>query len=547
MISSTRQPAPETGYLALVLHAHLPFVRHPEHGRHLEERWLFEAILECYLPLIDLLDRLAREGVPVALTMSLTPTLGDMLQDELLGKRFVAHLGRLQALARKEELRAADDSEVGRAVRFYGPRLAELRKVWERHDGDLVAALVGHARAGRLDLLASAATHAFLPGLVSEPAALRAQVRIGMRAFAAQTGLKPVGFWLPECGYDPVFDQVLAEEGVRFTVLEEHGVSYARPRPAAGAYLPIASPSGVAFFGRDLPSGRQVWSRDEGYPGDPWYREFYRDIGFDLPEQELLGEIGPYGARVFTGLKYHRVTGAGLELSQKAGWEPSMARERAWVHAGHFVESRHAQLSAIHAQLPEGAAPIVCSPYDAELFGHWWFEGPWFLEGIFRRLAQHAAPGLSPITLRGYLGRHPHLVRATPAATTWGARGHASVWIDQPNAWLWRHVHHASREVSAVLERARNAQAEARDPAVAGALEQAITELLLLQSSDWPFILETGTAEGYATARVRAHAARLRDLLTMIERGEIDGARLDDLASRDDYLSRRDSLPPAFG
>ncbi|MBI2390988.1 MAG: DUF1957 domain-containing protein [Deltaproteobacteria bacterium] len=545
--TTTRAAGGTTGHLAIVLHAHLPFVRHPEHARHLEERWLFEAILECYLPLIGALDRLAQEGVPVALTMSLTPTLADMLQDDLLRARFEAHLARLQALQRSERLRAGGDANVGKAVGFYGGWLAEARATWERHGGDVVAALVSHARAGRLDLLASAATHAFLPGLMAEPRALRAQVRVGLRAFAEQTGLKPVGFWMPECAYDPTFDAVLAEEGVRFTIVEEHGLHFARPRPPAGTYAPVASPSGVAFFARDLASGRQVWSRDEGYPGDPWYREFYRDIGFDLPEPELLGEIGPYGARVFTGLKYHRVTAPGIDLADKAPWDPDVARERAWVHAGHFVDSRRKQLEGIRAVLSGGAPPIVCSPYDAELFGHWWFEGPWFLEAVFRRLAQGLAPGVEPITLRAFLHRNPAMLRATPAASTWGARGHSSVWIDHPNAWLWRHVHHASRDVVKTVARLREVAARTRDGAVTAALEQAITELLLLQSSDWPFILETATAEGYAAARARAHAARLRDLLAMIDTGEVDDRRLADLGSRDDFLAaQRDMLPSAY-
>jgi 1,4-alpha-glucan branching enzyme len=522
------------GHLAIVLHAHLPFVRHPEHARHLEERWLFEAIVECYLPLIGMLDRLGAEGIPVALTMSLTPTLADMLQDDLLRARFETYLTRLQSLQRKELLRVGDDAELGRAVRFYGPWLAEARATWEKHRGDLVGAFVSHQRAGRLDLLASSATHAFLPGLLPEPKALRAQVRIGLRAFREQTGLSPVGFWMPECAYDPAFDHVLGEEGVRFTIVEEHGLNYARPRPPAANYAPIASPSGVAFFGRDLPSGRQVWSRDEGYPGDPWYREFYRDIGFDLDEHELLGDIGPYGARVNTGLKYHRVTAPGIDLADKAGWDPNVAKERAWVHAGHFVASRRAQLEGVSQALGGYTAPIVCSPYDAELFGHWWFEGPWFLEGVFRRLAQQN--DISAITLRGYLKENPRMVRATPAASTWGARGHSQVWMDQPNAWLWRHVHHASRELARVAAK--------RD---GGAIEQAAAELLLLQASDWPFILQTGTAEGYANARARAHAARLRDLLAMIERGDVDDRRLADLCERDDFLmSLREELPQAW-
>jgi 1,4-alpha-glucan branching enzyme len=533
-MTAERPRTPGAGYLGIVLHAHLPYVRHPEHARHLEERWLFEAILECYLPLIDMLDRLGNEGVPVALTMSLTPTLADMLQDDLLRARFEAHLTRLQSLQRKELRRAGDDAEIGRAVHFYGTWLADARKTWERHRGDIVGALVEHARAGRVDLLASSATHAFLPGLISEPESLRAQVRVGLRAFREQTGLAPVGFWLPECAYDPSFDRVLGEEGVRFTIVEEHGLNYARPRPPSATYAPIASPSGVAFFARDLASGRQVWSRDEGYPGDPWYREFYRDIGFDLVEHELLGEIGPYGARVSTGLKYHRVTAPGLDLADKAGWNPDVAKERAWVHAGHFVDSRRAQIAHVASQIH--TPPMICSPYDAELFGHWWFEGPWFLEGVFRRLAQQ--DDIEAITLRGFLHRHPEMVRATPAASTWGAKGYSSVWVDHPNAWLWRHVHHASRAFAKIV---------AKKPHNEGAIEQAAAELLLLQSSDWPFILQTKTAEGYAVARARAHGARLRDLLAMIERNDVDDRRLADLSERDDFLMAvREELPAAW-
>jgi 1,4-alpha-glucan branching enzyme len=527
-MAEASSPAPR-GHLAIVLHAHLPYVRHPEHARHLEERWLFEAIVECYLPLISMLDRLEGERIPVALTMSLTPTLGDMLQDDLLRARFEGHLARLQALQRKELRRVGGDASFGPAAHFYGSWLAEMRATWERHRGDLVSAFVRHARAGRLDLLASAATHAFLPGLLPDRRALRAQIRVGLQAFAAQTGLKPVGFWLPECAYDPAFDDILGSEGVRYAILEEHGVLRATPRPPGGVYAPIASPGGTAFFARDLASGRQVWSRDEGYPGDPWYREFYRDIGFDLPESELLGEVGPYGARVNTGLKYHRVTAPGIDLADKAPWVPSSARERAEVHAEHFLESRRAQLAGIPAF--EGAPPIVCSPYDAELFGHWWFEGPWFLEAIFRKLARGAAPELAATTLRGYLDRHPRMVRATPAASTWGARGHSAVWVDETNAWLWRHVHHAGRELESAV---------ARGTAVdggAGALEQATAELLLLQGSDWPFILAMRTAEGYAAGRARAHAARLRELVGMIGRGTIDDGRLADLSARDDFLA----------
>ncbi|MFI5298097.1 MAG: DUF1957 domain-containing protein, partial [Polyangiales bacterium] len=227
-------PVRSTAELAIVLHAHLPFVRHPEHPRHLEERWLFDATTECYLPLVDMLDRLAAEGVPVALTMSLTPTLADMLRDDLLNARFEQHLSRLDSLLRKEQRRAEGEPSIAAVTAFYAERLATARATWERHRGDLVGALVGHARAGRVDLLASAATHAFLPGLLSTPDAIARQIQVGMRSFEAQTGLPAVGFWLPECAYHPSFDAALAEAGVGYAIVEEAALRLARPQPPMG-------------------------------------------------------------------------------------------------------------------------------------------------------------------------------------------------------------------------------------------------------------------------------------------------------------------------
>lgn len=526
--TTTRAEGGTTGHLAIVLHAHLPFVRHPEHARHLEERWLSEAILECYLPVIGALDRLAQEGVPVALTMSLTPTLADMLQDDLLRARFEAHLARLQALQRSERLRAGDDAGVGKAVHFYGAWLAEARTVWERHRGDVVGALVSHARAGRLDLLASAATHAFLPGLMPEPRALRAQVRVGLRAFAEQTGLKPVGFWMPECAYDPAFDAVLAEEGVRFTIVEEHGLHFARPRPPAGTYAPIASPSGVAFFARDLASGRQVWSRDEGYPGDPWYREFYRDIGFDLPLEVVGPFVHPDGIRVHTGFKYHRVTGR-VDLGHKDLWDPDVARDRAATHAGHFMWCREQQAEWWASQLER--PPVVVSPYDAELFGHWWFEGPWFLEYLFRKI-HHDQRTITTITPPEYLDRYPRNPVCEINPSSWGDGGYGAVWIDHTNDWIYPHAHRAEAAMVELAGRHR----DGADPVRKRALDQAARELLLAESSDWAFIMRNRTAVDYAVHRVKAHLARFRRLCRELDGGGVDEAWLADLEARDNLF-----------
>lgn len=532
------------GHFALVLHAHLPWVRHPEHPRSLEERWLFEAMAESYLPLLAAFARLGRDGVRFALTMSITPPLAAMLRDRTLPERFFAHLARVERVARGQRARGHAEPGLAAAVDASLEHLDAARSTFEAIDRDVVGAFVEHARRGDVELVASAATHAYLPGLLPCRSSLRAQLRLGMRAARSLGGPAPRGFWLPECAYDPAFDDDLADAGVGYAVLETHGVTHASPRPPFGTSAPILSPAGVAFFGRDVASSRQVWSREVGYPGDPDYREFHSDVGFERPESELFGELGPNGERIATGVKLHRVTGPGRE---KLAYDPTRAAARARAHAASFVAARRADALAAASRAP---APVaIVAPYDAELFGHWWFEGPLFVEHVFRELHREAAAperALRPVTLGAHLDAAPELVRATPAASSWGEGGHGAVWVGRDSARLARHVHHAARLVEGLLARDAGARGERAE-----VVAQAIRELLLLEASDWPFLVSAGTTRAYALARVRAHAERLRRLATICEIPRLsddDRAWLGRLAASDGLFADVDlaALASAF-
>jgi len=534
-----------SGYLALVLHTHLPFVKHPEHERPLEERWLHEALIECYLPLLDMFERLGADGVPFALTMSLTPPLAAMLRDEQLCRRFEDHLERLIALCAHEIERTEGDPYFHPIAHFYRHRLARMQQVWRGCGGDVVGALAGYYATGQLELITCSATHAYLPGLLHCPGALRAQLRLGAAAFQHLVGHRAVGMWLPECAYDPSFDREIASAGLRYTILDAHGLRNARPRPPFDIHHPVVSPSGVAFFARDQRSSEHVWSREAGYPGNPYYRDFYRDIGYDLPEDQLLGEVGPFNTRVMTGLKYHRITGS---TDKKLPYMPGVASERACLDALDFVRHRTEHASHLAPTMP--VPPVIVAPYDSELFGHWWFEGPQFLEWIFRHAHEHRGHVLQPITLRGYLDRHPSALEATPAASSWGAGGYGEVWVGPAAAPYWRHVHHASRRVEDLVLRHQDAAGPRGD-----ALDLAIRELLLLQTSDWPFILSTATTVEYAEARLRTHAARIQRLCGIVEGERVEAADIAwmaDLDQRDSFLQKLSSrtlrgafLPPA--
>lgn len=520
------------GDLALVLHAHLPFVRHPEHQYHLEENWLYEAITATYLPLLQTFRALIRDGIPVKATVSLSPTLCSMLRDDLLKRRYTAYLDRLLLLGDDELRRTAGEPVYHELARFYLQRFTGLRDLYHRLGGDVVAGFRELQDSGHLEIITVAATHGYMP-VIREPAARRAQLVVAVKNYRECFGRYPRGIWLPECGYSDGLDHLLAELDLRYFFMDAHGLTHARPRPPLGLHAPVYTRSGVAAFGRDIESSKQVWSASEGYPGDGAYRDFYRDIGFD----RSLGEIGPYvhpdGIRVHTGYKYYRVTGPNVDLADKQPYDPAAAWGRAQEHARNFVYNRRLQVEWLAGQMDR--RPMVVSPYDAELFGHWWFEGPDFLNHVFREVAQ---PGSSVqvTTAVEYLGEYPVNAVCDPSPSSWGSGGYSAVWIDGTNDWLYRHVHRAEAQIHELAQ----AHMAETDDLTRRALNQLARELLLAQSSDWAFIMKSGTAVTYAVDRVKSHLSRFRRLAREIAAGQIDAAWLADVESRDNLFPEID-------
>ena len=509
------------GYLALVLHAHLPFVRHPEHDQFFEENWLFEAITETYIPLLNVLERLVRDDVPCKLALSITPPLCAMLGDELLQARYVRHLNRTIDLAQRECERTREHVELAPLAQFYLQLLTRTRRQFEEEwQRDLLARFRHFRDAGVLEIVASAATHGLLPLLASSPEAVRAQVLIGRDVYRDAFGADPAGFWLPECAYTPGLEDVLQEANIRWFVLDSHGLMLGKPRPHRAIYAPCFTPAGPAAFARDPESSRQVWSAESGYPGDPAYRDFYRDVGFDLPAAYVSPE-SPNHLPGFTGLKYYRVTGRGAE---KQIYRLEWAENAANAHAEHFLQARLQQLREIGRQ---DFAPVVTIPFDAELFGHWWFEGLRFLELFFRKAAAHHEE-LELTTPGEYLLDHPTQEVIAPAASSWGDKGYWGVWLDESNAWIYPHLHAAARRMT---ESARLNGNDA-SPFAERTLRQLARELLLAQSSDWAFLMRTGTATHYAAQRTKDHIARFNTLHDQLRSGFVDEAFLLECESR---------------
>jgi 1,4-alpha-glucan branching enzyme len=500
------------GFLAIILHAHLPFVRHPEHAHSLEEHWFYEALTESYLPLLLVFEDLLRDGVDFRLSLSITPTLLSMLMDPFLKTRYLKRLDLLNELAGKECRRTERHPPFHNLALRYDRQLRRIRRTFvDDYKGNLIEPFRRLQELGKIELLASAATHGYLPHLMINPSAVRAQVAVGVEHHRQVFDRDPRGFWLPECGYARGIDEELSQQGIDYTILETHGLTRAQSRPKYGVYAPLYCPSGLAVFGRDPESSRQVWSATEGYPGDYDYREFYRDIAYDLDLDYIKPYIHPDGIRLDTGFKYYRITGRG---NQKEVYCPERADKKAEIQAENFIFNRGKQAEYLCSVMDR--PPVIVAPYDAELYGHWWFEGPKWLDTVFRKLNSEPTP-LRPVTLSEYLTEYPSNQVSIPCSSSWGNNGYHEPWLNEKNHWIYPHLHQGARSMEGLARKVLPAGTLSRR-----ALCQAARELLLAQSSDWAFMMDTGAMKDYATARTKTHLFRFNKLKQDIESGSID-------------------------
>lgn len=514
------------GYVSFVLHAHLPFVHHPESEDYLEEQWLFEAISETYIPLLLNFKKLVDEGVDFRITMSMTPPLLNMLDNKLLQERYIKYLNNHIELAKKEIVRNEGNYNLVNLAKYYVDRYSnDLHVFKDVYNCNIISGFKHFQDIGVLEIITCGATHGYFPILYVNEKTVRAQIAVGVQTYEKYFRKKPRGIWLPECGYVPEADKYLKEFGIDYVITETHGILYANPTPVFGTLAPIVSPGGVIAFGRDQESSRQVWSSINGYPGDYNYREWYRDIGYDAPYDYIKPYIATNGARVPTGIKYYRITGKDCD---KDYYNVQWAWDSINKQAGHFFDSRQKQISESSNFTKN--PPIVLCPYDAELYGHWWYEGPNWLYTLFKKVYYDKCD-FDLITPSEYIDKYPQMQVSTPCRSSWGANGYSEVWLNQTNDYAHRHLHVAGDRMVELANlftpEKLNSMSEDLKPLFTRALNQAARELLLAQSSDWLFIITNGTMVDYAKKRIKDHIGRFTKLYYQLKNEKIDKSFLE--------------------
>jgi len=554
------------GYLTFTLHSHLPYVLSHGVWPHGAD-WLNEATAECYIPLLDILYSLEREGIRPAMNIGITPILQEQLKSELFVSQFRSYLAQKKGLALEDE----------RFFRKLGDRRERLARMWyeyysrietlfeEAFNADLLSAFARLQDSGSIEIITSAATHGYLP-LLGTDNSVYAQIAIGVSTCKRYTGKKPKGIWLPECAYRPRYlwknplfesakginrrgvEEYLDKAGIKYFIVDsallmggraigvyleryealkrlwqQYERTYkARPEEPRSPYrvhycTSRGSESKVAFFARDPKTALQVWSGEWGYPGNGVYLDFHKK---NWP----------------SGLRYWRVTNPKADLGEKLLYEPENVEGVLFEQSEHFANLCYGILEDFYAK--NGIPGIIVAPFDSELFGHWWFEGPLWLKKVLANF--FFSPVYSTITASEYMEQFPPVEVIELPEGSWGEGGFHYIWLNEWTRWTWKHIYEAEQ----TFVRWANELLESPDHNLRRILAQAARELLLLESSDWQFLISTWSARDYAEQRVCVHSEAFKEIISFAEKYNASGSLPDPVWERLSYYEERDKIFP---
>ena len=490
------------GYFSLLLHTHMPYVR--KNGVWpVGEDWLYQVMSETYIPLLGTLAQLEGEGVGPCLALTLTPVLCEQLADGYIQERFIAYLKTMSDHAERDvnDFVYFDDGARKALAEAYHEEYRRKLMAFVAIEGDLLGAIASFEAEGLVETLASCATHAFLPAQ-DDPRAVREQVALGIESHRKHLGVEPKGFWLPECAYREGIEELLAEQGIEYFIVDSTALG---GLPAGRPYLAGSSP--VVAFGRSDRAHANAWDEQTGYPTDARY----------------VDSTKYYDG---SGLHYWRVTGLEVSIESKEVYEPQPASIRALDHAGHFIRGITAEVESVieggvngegSETGPWNDPPLVVASYDTEFLGHGWKEGMYWLELTLRSLA--ASDTVRLMLPSAFLRENAERGRADLLETTWGTGRDHSTWVVPETAWMWDDLgaaQHRLRGLLSLVESRKLSPLELR------ALEQAAREVLLLESSDWPYMVAKDRARDYAIERFRSHLARFEMLAEALENAEVE-------------------------
>lgn len=540
------------GNYVLILHTHLPWVLHHGAGPHGVD-WLNEAVAECYLPLLNGMNELLKEGIKPKITFDISPVLCEQLEHTDFKEIFIKYCD--------EKIHAAKSDESDFRNKGYDPHHIWLATYWaewytnrksdfiHKYDKSIIGGLKELQDAGAIEIMTCAATHGYLP-LLGYDKSINLQIKTAVENYKKHFGRAPRGIWLPECAYRPTYEwhsylpvepfhskrlrpgieQFLSFHDIKYFVTDEKLLKESRP---LGTFLdhnkenfvPLSSPSFVhkpwnfdkspmrlyevasdekteygsaTAFVRHHDISMQVWSGQVGYPGQPDYLDFHKK-------------------HLASMLRYWRVTDNKADMMYKTLYHPDWTRDKIDHQSMHFINIIENSLG--YYKNITGITGSLTTPFDTELFGHWWFEGPDFIKSLIRGL--HNSPYVNMVTAsEEYFRTQPEQVISIPEGS-WGVNNNHDVWSNDNNKWTWEMIYNDELRLSKLYDKINFSQISMFRKRI---ITQALKELMLMHSSDWQFLIYTESARDYAEQRFAFHHSDFNRLCDLFEKSGYDSA-----------------------
>lgn len=483
-----------------VFHFHLPYLYHHD-GRYIEENWYYQNLAEAYIPFLEMIEELAFAGLVPQITVSLSPTLYNMMENEVMSARFKRYLERTLSLIDQEK-KNNSEQRIKEILTLYEEKYLKVMEYFTRYSEDIITPFKILKNQGVVEIITSPLSYSILP-LITLKEVINVEISEALKDFKNIFLTESRGFFISECAWSPQIESFLKKNSVEYIFLDERASDV---EPSKMYILP----SGIKVFLRDYRSFDFIFG-EEGVVRNPFYREFYRDIGYER-DLEYLKRFTECDFPVNTGIKYFRITDLNLPLEKKELYDPQKAHEAVLADAERFARYILDIFSTTDNK------PLFVGIFNAEIFGHRWFEGIEFWRHFFITIRQKRYP-IGFVLPTNYINTTTPVAKITPTMSSWADNGFFDKWLNEKNDFIYPFQYEISKKFISVASRFRGIK-------ISGELERVLKaiarEIVMMHSSDWAVMIASDVHKEYAGRRIAKHYSNAVKLIDWLIKGYYD-------------------------